>query len=163
MRTWPSLAWLARCEAGSRSIRALHGPGVECRSGWFCEAVWDEPFAKGDFDRTDLIFGSGGRSRDGTVTLVSAGSTVDRLQFAVHGNATFVSNSLACLLEGIDARLDPAFRGYDELFEQIIVGIDQPFPDLPIAEGRIGFTYFHNLLWDGTQLRQAPKPGPRSR
>ena len=159
-RSWPTLAWLAQCEPGSDSIRIVHGPGVECRAGWFCEAVWDADFAAGDFDRTDLIFGSGGRCRDEMVTLVAAGSTVDRLQFATRGNATLVSNSLACLLEGIDARLDPAFRGYDELFEQINFGIDQPFPDLPTAGGRIGFTYFHNLVWDGTQLRQAPKPAP---
>lgn len=159
--SWPTLAWMAICEAGSDSIRILHGQGVERGTDWFCEAVWDAAFAEGNFDHTDLVFGSGGRRREAGVTFVSAGSVVDRIQFATRHNCTYVSNSLACLLEGIDAQLDPAFRGYDEFFEHINLGIDQEFPDLPIVGGRIGFTYYHNLLWDGSQLRMTPKPAPR--
>ena|SRR5687768_12711048 len=97
--SWPPLAWLAKCEAGSESIRIIHGLGIEHRTDWFCEAVWDAAFAEGGFDQTDLVFGSGGRCRQGSVTFVSAGSTVDRIQFAVRSNCTFVSNSLAGLLE----------------------------------------------------------------
>lgn len=159
--SWPALAWLAICERGSNSIRVVHGDGVECREDWFCEAVWDAGFAAGDFDRTDLVFGSGGRVRETGVAFVSAGSTVDRLQYAVRGEAAFISNSLACLLEAVGARLDPNFRGYDEFFEQIILGIDLGSPDLPLLEGSIGFAYFHNLAWDGEQVRRTPKPAPR--
>ncbi|MEO6256244.1 MAG: hypothetical protein ABIO69_05490 [Sphingomicrobium sp.] len=156
--SWPSLAWLAQCETGSDSIRLVHGPGVECRTDWFCEAVWDGDFAAGELDRTDLVFGSGGRARDGRVTFVSAGAPIDRLQFAVRDKVTFVSNSLACLLEGINARFDPDFHGYDEFFEQVVLGIDREFPDLPIAGGGVGMMYFHNLEWDGERLHRTPKP-----
>jgi len=159
--SWPALSWLAICEQGSNSIRVVHGAGLECREGWFCEAVWDSSFATGDFDRTDLVFGSGGRIRDSGVTFVSAGSTVDRLQYAVRGEKTFISNSLACLVEGADLRLDPNFRGYDEFFEQIILGIDIGSPDLTLLEESIGFAYFHNLAWDGERVRRTPKPAPQ--
>ncbi|MEO8176223.1 MAG: hypothetical protein ABI626_06145 [Sphingomicrobium sp.] len=158
--SWPPLAWLAQCEVGSDSVRLIHGPGVECRADWFCEAVWDEDFAAGDFDRTDLVFGSGGRVRDGRVVFVSAGAPIDRLQFATHDNLTLVSNSLACLLERIEARFDPDFRGYDQFFEQVVLGVDQDFPNLPIAGGGVGMMYFHNLKWAGGQLRRSPKPAP---
>jgi hypothetical protein len=107
------------------------------------------------------VFGSGGRRRDGGVTFVSAGSTVDRLQFAVRDACTFVSNSLVCLLEAIDARLDTSFRGYDELFETITLGFDHAVRDVPLLGGGARLIYHHNLRWDGAQLRVAPKPAPR--
>jgi hypothetical protein len=158
---WPSLAWIATCEAGSRVVHVVHGRGVECRSDWFCEAVWDAPFSDGDFDQTDSVFGSGGRRRERAITFVSAGSTVDRLQFATIDGRTFVSNSLACLLEATGAQLDGSFRGYSELFEQINHGIDEELPDLPIVGGRVELCYFHNLRWDGAGLRKSPKPAPQ--
>ena len=37
------------------------GPWVELRSNWFCEAAWDGQFDQGDFDRTDIVAGSGGK------------------------------------------------------------------------------------------------------
>ena len=46
---------------------------------FFCEAIWPGPFAEGDFDRTDLVSGSGGRLRRAEVHFVSSGATVDRL------------------------------------------------------------------------------------
>src|SRR5207245_7865116 len=78
---WPPLAWLARCRPGAPAIDVFHGPRVELAADWFCEAVWDGAFADGDFDRTDLVFGSGARARESDgVCFVSSGSTVDRLQ-----------------------------------------------------------------------------------
>lgn len=159
--SWPPLAWLAICEPGSKSIHLIHGGGVECREQWFCEAVWDSTFSEGGFDRTDLVFGSGGRLREREAIFVSAGSTVDRLQWAIHDNRTFISNSLPCLLEGVGAVLDPSFGGYGELFHQIVDGIGQDVPDLPIVGGRVRFTFFHNLSWDGSGIRIVPKPAPQ--
>jgi hypothetical protein len=159
--SWPSLAWLAICEPGAKSIRVIHGAGLECHKQWFCEAVWDAAFPEGEFDRTDLVFGSGGRLREREIIFVSPGSTVDRLQWAVRDNRTFISNSLPCLLEAIGAVLDASFRGYGDLFHQIVHGIDQDFPDLPIVGGRVRFTYFHNLVWNGSEIGTAPKPDPQ--
>jgi hypothetical protein len=155
---WPRLTWLACCEAGSSSIHVIHGPAVERQAEWFCEAVWDFPFPEGNFDQTDLVFGSGGRCRDAGVIFVSSGSTVDRLQIAVRGNYTFVSNSLVCLCEAVEAQLDPRRQNYSEFFEIINQGIERPLPDLAIAGGSIRFIYHANIGWDGNYVRLMPKP-----
>ena len=158
---WPPLTWLARCEAGSSLIRVMCGRAVERRLDWFCEAVWDAPFPEGNLDQTDLVFGSGGRCRDGGVIFVSSGSTVDRLQLALRGNCTFVSNSLPCLCEAIEAQFDPRFQRYSELFETINQGIERPLPDLAIADGSIRFIYYSNVGWNGNHVRLIPKPVKR--
>jgi UDP-glucose 4-epimerase len=41
----------------------IYGPRVEVDSDWFAEAVWAGRYRDGAFDRTDLVFGSGGRAR----------------------------------------------------------------------------------------------------
>ncbi len=67
---WPALAWIARCERSNPVITVRHGPQVETREDWLCEAVWDGEFEAGDFDRTDLVFGSGIRLRDEGIIFV---------------------------------------------------------------------------------------------
>ncbi len=155
---WPSLAWLAVCELREGTVQVSHGPGVECHRGWFCEAVWDAPFKEGDFDRTDLVFGSGARCRDESIVFVSAGSTVDRLHYSARGERVLVSNSLPCLLEAINAKLEPSFRGYAEFFETITRGIDNSSANLPLRDGAVQLVYHHNLNWDGKRLQTKPKP-----
>ena len=161
--SWPPLAWAALCENGSSSIPVIHGPSVERRQHWFCEAVWDGPFSEGNLDQTDIVFGSGARCRGDGATFVSSAATVDRLHLSVRGNRTFVSNSLPCLLAVIGARLDPAFRGYADLFLSVTRGLDD-VPDLPIDEGAaVQFAYRTNLRWDGYQLHRVEKCGePRN-
>ena len=85
-RSWPRLAWLAICQPGS-PVRITHGPGVETCRDWFCEAVWDGPFPSGNFDDTDVVFGSGGRRREDGVIFVSSTATQDRLHAGVRGDA----------------------------------------------------------------------------
>jgi len=63
--SWPPLAWLARYRPGSEVVDVAHGARVETTPEWFCEAVWDAAYEDGGFDRTDLVFGSGGRVRNG--------------------------------------------------------------------------------------------------
>ena len=123
MAHWPPLAWLARCPRSAGPVAVFHGPGVETTDDWFCEAVWDEAFADGDFDRTDLVFGSGARLRDGVVTFVSAASTVDRLQSLAAGDWLWVSNSLPCLLAAVDGAVDPAYPRYFADFASIRLGL----------------------------------------
>ena len=117
--SWPALAWLARCERGSDVVEIFHGVRVEVTRDWFCEAVWDRPYAAGDFDRTDLVFGSGGRLRDGLITFVSAGSTVDRLQFLETSRMTLVSNSLPCVLAAAGGKVDLTYPHYFRDFSSI--------------------------------------------
>ncbi|HDZ77886.1 MAG TPA: hypothetical protein ENH39_01090, partial [Gammaproteobacteria bacterium] len=76
---WPVLAWLAHCPRGSEEISVRHGRQVEIHGDWFAEATWAGDFAAGDFDQTDLVFGSGGRLRGSVLRLISAGSGEDRL------------------------------------------------------------------------------------
>jgi hypothetical protein len=155
--SWPRLAWAAVCENGSSSIQVIHGPAVDRRENWFCEAVWDGPFSEGNLDQTDVVFGSGARCRPDGVTFVSSTATVDRLQVSVRGNRTFVSNSLPCLLAVTGARLNPGFRGYADLFLSVTRGLDDVL-DLPIdGGGIIQFAYRTNLRWNGRQLHRVPK------
>jgi len=109
---WPPLAWLATCCTGRSSVIVEHGIGVETRSDWFAEAVWDGAFEKGNFDDTDLIFGSGGQLRETGVTFVPSSSTIDRLQFVSSGDSVLVSNSLPCLLEACGASVELQNQSY---------------------------------------------------
>ncbi|HJQ66377.1 MAG TPA: hypothetical protein VJ816_08370 [Gemmatimonadales bacterium] len=157
---WPPLAWLARCRAGQGTVDVLHGSRVEVNPDWFAEAVWADCYAAGDFDRTDLVFGSGGRLRNGTVTFVSSGTTVDRLQWWRSGSETWVSNSLPCLLMAANGVPDPADPGYFDLFKSITRGIKTYTRDLPTSAGPVRLVYFDNLVWDGGEAREAGKPTP---
>ena len=157
---WPPLAWPASCRPGSSTVHVWHGEQVEARSSWFCEAVWDRPYDEGDFDETDLVFGSGARARDGRLTFVSSGSTVDRLQSLARTDATFVSNSLICLIAATGASVDPTYPSYPEDFETVIKGIDAYKRQLPTSAGSVELTYFHDLTWTGEDLVRTEKPSP---
>ena len=155
---WPPLAWIARFSLGDQQLRLRHGRGVHTEVDWFCEAVWDGPFSKGDFDRTDLVFGSGGRQRDGLWTFVSSGSTVDRLHWHQSGDSVCVSNSLACLTASIQATVDPHRRDYFRFFESIIRGIESYSRSLETTAGPVNLTYFHNLVLGEDGLKEFRKP-----
>jgi len=156
---WPPLAWLVRCRPGAPEIDVFHGPRVELAAEWFCEAVWDGAFADGDFDRTDLVFGSGARARESDgVCFVSSGSTVDRLQSIDAGDASWVSNSLPCLLGSVGATLDPTYPGYFTDLKSISKGLGRYTRQLATSAGPVQLTYYHNLRWDGTRLIETPKP-----
>jgi hypothetical protein len=158
--SWPPLAWLARGRRGSKAIELFHGSRVEVTPTWFCEAVWDGPYEAGNFDRTDLVFGSGARARNGKITFVSAGSTVDRLQVMEtdRGDCVWISNSLTCLLAAQGAQPDPAYRHYFRDFSSIRFGLSRYAPLVPTNAGAARLIYFHNLRWDGTSLSQVEKP-----
>ena len=158
---WPPLVWLARCRPEHDSVDVFHGARVEIAAEWFAEAVWAGRYSEAGFDRTDLVFGSGGRLRDGTLTFVSPGTTVDRLQYLRDADATWVSNSLPCLLAAAAASPDPIWPGYFALFESIIRGIRRYARNLPTSAGTARLVYFDNLIWDGRELREVEKPFPK--
>src|SRR5688500_3371745 len=145
--TWPALSWLAECFEDRVVVR--HGGRVETRPQWFCEAVWDGPFGEGDFDRTDIAAGSGGRLRGGTVVFVPTGSTTDRLQSITlpardsSPARTLVSNSLACLLRAAGARAIPTYRHYRRDVETIIRGLGRYKRHLETTSGACRLWYFH--------------------
>ncbi len=155
---WPPLAWLARCRPGHFPVDVYHGPRVEVAPDWFAEAVWAGRYSEAGFDRTDLVFGSGGRLRDGTLTFVSAGTTVDRLQWLQRGETTWISNSMPCLLMAAEGIPDPTFPGYHDAFKSIIRGIREYQREIPTSAGPARLVYLGNLTWDGHTLREVEKP-----
>jgi len=157
---WPPLAWVAKCERSDPVISVRHGPQVEAREGWFCEAVWDGEFASGGFDQTDLVFGSGSRLRNGRAVFVSSGSTVDRLQFLELGDTIWISNSLACLLGTSGVKVDRTYDRYFDFFWSITRGLNGYERRLPTSTGRLEFAFFRNLIWDGEKLAGEDKPRP---
>jgi hypothetical protein len=159
MADWPVLAWLACLRPDDLTVTVLHGTHVETRPDWFCEAVWPGRFEEGGFDRTDLVAGSGARLRDGALTFVSAGNTVDRLQSIETSGATCVSNSLACLMAAANARVPAASGRYFWIFRTIVGGLARYRRSVPTSAGNVTLTYFDNLSWDGRTLTTTAKPG----
>jgi hypothetical protein len=157
---WPSLAWIARCDRSNPVITVRHGPQVEARDEWLCEAVWDREFESGDFDRTDLVFGSGIRLRDRGIVFVPAGATVDRLQFLERDGTIWVSNSLACLLGVTGATVDPTYDRYFDFFWSVTKGLEGYERRVPTLEDRLEVVFFRNLVWDGQHLSEEDKPNP---
>jgi hypothetical protein len=155
---WPPLAWLARCDRGSSRIALVHGSEVESTDDWFCEAAWAGRYDEGGFDQTDVIAGSGGRARGGTVTFVSSGSTVDRLQSFEGPDAVWISNSLPALLAAVGGSLDPSYPRYRQDLVSIVYGLHRYVRWLRTTSGSVQFTYFNNLRWDGATLAVEPKP-----
>ncbi len=156
---WPPLAWLARCRRGDPTVEVFHGPDVETAPDWFCEAVWDGEFTRAGFDETDVVFGSGARRHGASVTFVSSGSTVDRLHSYEAAGTVWVANSLVCLLVAIGADVDPTYAGYYEDFKSISDGLARYARSVATSVGPVRLTYFHNLVWEGSALRERPKPG----
>ena len=90
---WPKLAWVAKMRNGFHEIEVLCGPLVERGDDWIAEAVWAGPFIHGDFDKTDLVFGTGIRIRRNRTVFVTSGTVFDRLVFCQRGDSWHVSNS----------------------------------------------------------------------
>ena len=158
VKDWPPLAWLARCSRHEPEIEVYHGAGVDTAPGWFCEAVWDGRYEAGDFDRTDVVFGSGGRMRNDRATFVSSASTVDRVHALETARGAWVSNSLACLTAATRASVDPLYARYFSDFRTIRDGLGHYRRTLETTRGPVQLTYYHNLEWDGSGLRETGKP-----
>jgi hypothetical protein len=155
---WPMLAWAARVRRGSPAVELFHGPAVEVRDDWCVEGVWAGPFREGGFDRTSLVFGSGVRRRDGHVTFVSSGTTVDRVwRFSDDGTHT-VSNSLPALLALSGTRLRDDVPSYPGRLGTPVTSVGATSVEVPSRAGPLECVYFHNLRWNGRSLRVAPKP-----
>jgi hypothetical protein len=157
---WPKLAWVAHLTRSPRTVEVLHGPCVEAGRHWCVEAAWAGDFAEGDFDRTDLIAGTGVRARKDGVVLVSSGTAVDRLWHTHDAGRWTVSNSLPALLAVSPVRLRQDHLRYAEDIETIDEGggLSRYVRRLPSEGGPLEVVYFHNLLFDGHRLREIEKP-----
>ena len=156
--TWPELAWLAQLRPGDPVIEVHRGRRVEVTDEWFGEIAWAGRYEQGSFDATEIVAGSGGLLRGDGALFVSPGSTVDRLQSLSTDSATFVSNSLACLLAATGAALYEPAGGYADFFRMLGSGLATKSRELRTSAGPVRLTYFHNLRWDGQTLAEAEKP-----
>jgi hypothetical protein len=152
------MAWLAKCEPGNSTITVLYGNRIERQDAWFCEAVWAGEFEGGDFDRTDVVAGSGARIRDRKLVFVSSGATVDRLNFIETPEAIWVSNSLACVMAATGAEVDATCPDYFQFFYSVVRGLKRYQRTLDTSAGPAHLIYFDNLEWDGSRMETVPKP-----
>lgn len=157
---WPKLAWVAVISEGSTKIDVFHGPMVEIVDEWIVEAVWAGDFESGDFDRTDLVFGTGVRLRKNKVYFVSSGTGADRIWHCCRRNNWFVSNSLPALLATADLTLrDDYGKGYTIDIESVErLGLKAYKRSLPTTTSDVHILYFDNLLFENGVLKAVDKP-----
>lgn len=155
---WPKLAWVAKFTHRADTITVYHGLCVETNELWCVEAVWAGEYERGDFDRTDLVFGSGLRCREHGVVFVSSGTTLDRLWYYRSKDSWHVANSLPALLAVGGISLSGVNVDYVRDVDTIIQGLTGYKRQLPCKGGQLGIIYFNNLLWDGGSLTEVNKP-----
>jgi len=157
---WPKLAWLATFAEGDRCVEVYHGPCVETHEQWCVEAVWAGEYAAGDFDRTDVVFGSGVRVRDDCVIFVTAGTAMDRLWYCRRGQQWFVSNSLGALSALADLSLVDGDCYANDRQSTIRTTWGDPLctRPFPTHSGEAHLVWFNNLAYDGRSLKIVQKP-----
>ncbi|MBN2212135.1 MAG: hypothetical protein JW709_12125 [Sedimentisphaerales bacterium] len=154
---WPKLAWVAGIARGDNTVTVRHGPCVEIGPQWCCEAVWAGDFQEGDFDQTDLVFGTGIRVRENQVIFVSSGTMEDRLWHCVQDDVLYVSNTLGGFLAttGLTLRED---YFYPKDIMTVCGGLSAYVRTLPTATRNINLTYFHNLAYNNGDVAEKEKP-----
>ncbi len=155
---WPKLAWVATFAPGGSDVVVRHGPCVERGGSWLAEAVWAGNFAAGDFDRTELVFGTGVRCRDDCVVFVSAGTMVDRLWYGRWAGRFAVSNSLPALLAVTGRSLCDDYAAYSADIEAMRLGLNKYRRTIPAEPSDLNVVYYRNLVYDGAGLREVDKP-----
>ena len=117
----PALAWLVECEDGQ--MRGRCGAAVEISGHGLFEGAWAGDFPAFDFDRTDYVFGTGVRIRDGQAVFVPPSHTLDALYVWLRSGGYCVSNSLAFLCE--HTGIDLPYAGYGRRFASVVLGIER--------------------------------------
>ena len=137
----------------------MHGCMVEIQPGWIVEGVWAGDYSEGDFDCTDLVYGTGIRIRNDGACFVSSASGVDRLWRCQKGQTWFVSNSLPALLATAGFSLCDDYANYrQDLLTVEQLGITRYKRWLPAVPSEVGVVYFDNLVFDGQSLTMRSKP-----
>ena len=158
VRDWPKLAWVAKSCHGSSRLVVLHGRCVETHQQWCVEAAWAGNFTEGDFDRTELVFGSGIRCRGDSVVFVSSGTTLDRLWYIHRNDSWYVANSLPALLAVAGLSLRDDYTGYPADLSTIYYGLPDYKRSFVTDPEEVSVVYHSNLVYDGQHLIELPKP-----
>jgi hypothetical protein len=159
IEAWPKLAWAATHRQDSDALIVHHGPMVECSKDWIAEAVWDGEFEDGDFDRTDLVFGTGIRLRGESTVFVSSGTTFDRLLYCNRGKLWHFSNSLPALLATAGLRLREDYFQYAQDSLSIVKGLENRVRTIPTQSEDVDVVsvFFNNIVFDGRRVAEQPK------
>lgn len=155
---WPKLAWVAVLERGADSVHVRHGSHVELGDGWCVEAVWAGDFEHADFDRAELLFGSGIRCRSGQVVFVSTSTMLDRLWHCRRGQRIYVANSLPALLACAEISLLDDYHHYAADIATLTKGLNDYKRIIPASPCDVSVAYYQNLEYDGESLREVDKP-----
>jgi hypothetical protein len=135
--TLPRLAWGARITRGDPVVQICHGASVEISADEFIEGAWDGDYAAGEFEKSPVLAGSGGKLTPNGVLFASPANMYERLHSVRVDGAVFISNSLAFTLALSQSRLDPAYRGYySDLMDHYRSGIRVKSKHLRLAGGR---------------------------
>jgi hypothetical protein len=154
------LAWTAILAPGAEEVRLLHGERVEVCEEWAVEAVWAGDYGAGDFDQTDLVFGTGVRCRDNRVVFVTSGTAMDRLWYCQKEGTWYVSNSLGALSACSDLSLQEDF-GYVNDRRSVIRttwGEDSCTRSFPTQGGEGHLIWINNLVYEKGAMREEQKP-----
>ena len=155
---WPKLAWVADFSRGSDCIHVLHGSHVEKGEGWCVEAVWAGDFVEGDFDKTELVFGTGIRIRDRHAIFVTAGTMLDHLWHCEHKGRFYVSNTLPGLLARTGLSLLDDYPNYTNDITTMREGLLKYKRVIPTVSSDMHVAYYYNLVYDGSGIKENPKP-----
>ena len=154
---WPNLAWVASMNLETAQIVVNHGPAVETTPYWCAEMVWNLSFEQGDFDRTDVVLGSGVRVRSNRVTFVSASDMLNRIQYMKYGDQLVVSNSISALLATVNADLLDNYDYADKLYD-VCNGLDSAIIDIPTSLEPIRIVHFYNVVVCDGKVTENLKP-----
>lgn len=155
---WPKLAWVASFDGQFDEMLVLHGPMVETSKNWIVEAVWTGEFEAGNFDQTDLVFGTGIRDRGSHIEFVSSGTTFDQLWHTTHRERTYVANSLPALMAVAGIRLREDYPHYRRDLHSVKRGLQGRVKTIPTDAGDVTSVYFNNLRLKGGELTEISKP-----
>ncbi|NWH05032.1 hypothetical protein [Desulfobacter latus] len=158
IESWPKLTWVAKLEVGSEELFVLHGPKVEIQPKWIVEGVWAEDYSKGNFDQTDLIFGSGIRVRQDKAVFVSSGSVFDRILYCEKNQIWYFSNSLPALLALTGLHLRTDYLSYSKDVRSITKGLKERNENIVTDGETIVSVFYNNLIFDGQSVLETDKP-----
>jgi hypothetical protein len=136
----PSLAWCAVISSESPEVHLYHGNGIETFEKYFVEGAWDGEFCSGDFDKSEIFIGSGGKLLDdgsGRLLFATSDHTLERLYSIVVKNIMFISNSMPFVLYMSGSELDPDYLDYESDFNSILKGINKYTRNIPLKDEKV--------------------------
>ncbi|MDP2275501.1 MAG: hypothetical protein Q8K32_32435 [Archangium sp.] len=149
----PKLAWYAVVDRRAGTCEVECGRFVEIDPSatpqWVAAGMWDGDFAKGDFHKSEHVYGSGLRVDGDDVVVVPAHSTVDRCVYARDGHVWHVSNSLVVLLGRMGARLDEEVD-HRRWGESMCLGVFNYLRQFSVVHPRL--SVMHQLIFEALHI-----------